>query len=104
MVHAYDWIESVHMAQQRSFCGVGGLKLLDLPPHITLLHRIVHDAHFLFEYCMEVVLDSHNLSNLLLPLQAMAVIQRMALSAAIFAPGWVFETQDKSHFFQNQDK
>ena len=37
------------------------------------------------------------------PLQALEVIHRHGMSAALFAPGWVFETQDKSHFFQSQD-
>ena len=36
--------------------------------------------------------------------QAMAVLKQASLSAAIFAPGWVFETQSKSNFFENQDK
>ena len=37
-------------------------------------------------------------------LQALAVVQKASLSAAMFAPGWVYETQDKSHFFDSQDK
>lgn len=36
--------------------------------------------------------------------QAMEVIQRHGLSAALFAPGWVYENLDKRHFFENQDK
>ena len=36
--------------------------------------------------------------------QAMAVVKQVSLSSAVFAPGWVYETQQKSHFFDNQDK
>ena len=36
--------------------------------------------------------------------QAMALIKQASLSAALFAPGWVYETQEKSYFFDNQDK
>jgi hypothetical protein len=36
--------------------------------------------------------------------QAMALIKQASLSAAVFAPGWVYETQQKSNFFDNQDK
>ena len=57
-----------------------------------------------------VLCNSNNYTALLcsgvvlLRLQALAVIQQMALSAAIFAPGWVFETQEKAQFFLNQDR
>ncbi|XP_064405516.1 cytosolic endo-beta-N-acetylglucosaminidase-like isoform X3 [Halichondria panicea] len=36
--------------------------------------------------------------------KAVEVISRQALSSALFAPGWVYETQAKSHFFQNQER
>ena len=36
--------------------------------------------------------------------QAMSMIRREELSAAIFAPGWVFETQDKTKFIDNQNR
>ena len=32
------------------------------------------------------------------------MIRREELSAAIFAPGWVFETQDKTKFIDNQNR
>ena len=32
------------------------------------------------------------------------MIRREELSAAIFAPGWVFETQDKTKFIENQNR
>ena len=38
------------------------------------------------------------------PFQALAVIKQASLSAAVFAPGWVYETQPKRQFFHNQDK
>jgi mannosyl-glycoprotein endo-beta-N-acetylglucosaminidase len=31
--------------------------------------------------------------------KAMALIKQASLSAAVFAPGWVYETQQKSNFF-----
>ena len=34
----------------------------------------------------------------------MQVIRDNALSAAIFAPGWVYETQGEAHFTENQSK
>ena len=34
----------------------------------------------------------------------MNMIRKEDLSAAIFAPGWVFETQDKSKFIENQNR
>eukprot|EP00731_Ephydatia_muelleri_P031174 Em0022g688a len=34
---------------------------------------------------------------------ALDMIRKADLSAALFAPGWVYETQDKADFFQNQD-
>jgi mannosyl-glycoprotein endo-beta-N-acetylglucosaminidase len=36
--------------------------------------------------------------------EAMDMIRKAELSAAVFAPGWVFETQDKSRFIENQNK
>jgi hypothetical protein len=36
--------------------------------------------------------------------KALAVIKQASLSAAVFAPGWVYETQPKTQFFHNQDK
>ena len=36
--------------------------------------------------------------------QALEVIKQACLSAALFAPGWVYETQPKSEFFVNQDR
>lgn len=36
--------------------------------------------------------------------QALQVIHDHGLSAALFAPGWVYENQDKEHFFEHQDK
>ena len=36
--------------------------------------------------------------------QALDMIRKADLSAALFAPGWVYETQDKANFFQNQDQ
>ena len=44
------------------------------------------------------------LHTFLLLFQAMQVIRDNALSAAIFAPGWVYETQDEAHFTENQNK
>ena len=32
------------------------------------------------------------------------MIRDHGLSAALFAPGWVYETQDREHFFEHQDK
>jgi len=37
-------------------------------------------------------------------LQAFKVIREEKLSAALFAPGWVMETQGTEHFIANQDK
>lgn len=37
-------------------------------------------------------------------LQALELIRKHNFSTAIFAPGWVYETQDKSEFRMNQDK
>ena len=36
--------------------------------------------------------------------KAMDEIKRHDLSMAIFAPGWVYENQDKKNFFENQDR
>lgn len=40
----------------------------------------------------------------LLFIQALEVINECNLSAVLFAPGWVFETQNKSRFFEIQDR
>ena len=37
-------------------------------------------------------------------LQAFKVIREEKLSAALFAPGWVMETQGTEHFIANEDK
>lgn len=36
--------------------------------------------------------------------QALEMIRKHNFSAAIFAPGWVYETQEKTKFRHNQDK
>lgn len=36
--------------------------------------------------------------------KAVEVIDHQRLSVSLFAPGWVYETQDKSHFFQHQER
>nr|XP_057905654.1 cytosolic endo-beta-N-acetylglucosaminidase [Doryrhamphus excisus] len=36
--------------------------------------------------------------------KALEIIRKYNFSAAIFAPGWVYETQDKTEFRHNQDK
>lgn len=36
--------------------------------------------------------------------QALEVIRKYNFSAALFAPGWVYETLDKDEFRKNQDK
>lgn len=38
------------------------------------------------------------------PPQALEVIRKHNFSAALFAPGWVYEALDKAEFRQNQDK
>jgi len=42
--------------------------------------------------------------NCFCSLQAFKVIREEKLSAALFAPGWVMETQGTEHFIANQDK
>lgn len=37
-------------------------------------------------------------------LQALKSIHQCGLSSALFAPGWVFELQDKARFFPSQNK
>jgi hypothetical protein len=36
--------------------------------------------------------------------QSLELIRKHGFSAALFAPGWVYECLEKSDFFQNQDK
>lgn len=36
--------------------------------------------------------------------QSLELIRKHGLSAALFAPGWVYECLEKTEFFQNQDK
>ena len=36
--------------------------------------------------------------------KAVEVIEHQRLSVSLFAPGWVYETQDKDHFFQHQER
>jgi len=36
--------------------------------------------------------------------QALKMARKHGLSAAIFAPGWVFENQNKEEFIKNQNK
>ena len=45
-----------------------------------------------------------NLRFFLAYFQAMQVIREHNLSAAIFAPGWVLETQGEDNFTSNQDR
>lgn len=44
------------------------------------------------------------LLNMLQHFQALEVIKQASLSTAVFAPGWVYETQPKAIFFKNQDR
>lgn len=37
-------------------------------------------------------------------LQALAAIRKFNMSAAIFAPGWVWETQGKENFIENENR
>lgn len=36
--------------------------------------------------------------------QSLELIRKHGFSAALFAPGWVYECLEKSEFLQNQDK
>lgn len=36
--------------------------------------------------------------------QSLELIRKHGFSAALFAPGWVYECLEKKDFFQNQDK
>lgn len=40
----------------------------------------------------------------LLSPQSLELIRKHGFSAALFAPGWVYECLEKKDFFQNQDK
>lgn len=73
--------------------------IIDIVDTADITSLFVLILRYCFIHFLELLM-----TNLFQFIKAVEVIHQQRLSVAMFAPGWIYETQDKDHFFQHQEK